>query len=169
MGDKMYFARIEKITREMVGKGIDLFLISPSSDLFYLTGYAAKGDERLLLLVLPQDGVPFILANLLYREQVKTLPVKECFFWKDGEDPFAILKSEIEKRKIKRGKAALEAGMPALFAVPISQTFPAVQFQLGSSLIDPSRQFKDEDELNSIRRASRAADEALAVLIRQGR
>jgi len=159
---------MEKIKKGMTEKGIDVFLIGPSSNLFYLTGYALEGDERLLLLVVPRDTGPFMLANLLYKEQVKTLPVGDSVFWKDGEDPFGLLKAEITKRKIKITRAALEPSIPALFSLPISRIFPVAGFDLGSSLTDPLRQYKDESELDLIRQASRKSDEALAAVIDKG-
>ena len=152
----------------MATAGIDVFFVSPSSNLFYFTGYAAKGDERLLLLVLPRDGAPFVLANLLYKEQVKSLPVDELVYWKDGEDPFALLKAEIEKRNIPVRKAALEPALPALFSLPLSQSFPGAQFVLGSPLTDALRQIKEPAELELLRHAGQESDRALAAVIDRG-
>ena len=152
----------------MAEKGIDAFLVSPSSNLFYLTGYVPGGDERLLLLVLPEEGDAFILANLLYREQVKDLPVNDFVFWKDGEDPYSLLTESIKKRNIKIKTAALEPQIPALFSLPLAGIFPDVQFVLGSLLTDPERQYKDESELDLIRRACRESDRALAAVMEKG-
>ena len=168
MDKTLYSVRMEKIRNAMDREGIDVFVVSPSSNLFYLTGYGAKGDERLLLLILPKEGAPFMLANLLYKEQVKTLPAADFVYWKDGEDPFALLKTEIDRRGIKVNKAALEPQIPALFSLPVSRHFPGAQFVLGSSLTDGLRQIKDLSELDLIRRASRASDRALAAVIDRG-
>ena len=168
MEGKIYFDRIRK-TRELMAKaGIDVFLVSPSSNLFYLGAYGVKADERLLVLALPLEAEPFVLGNLLYKEQLKTMPFGDFVYWKDGEDAFSLLKSEIEKRKIPAGKIALEPQLPALFSLPIAKSFPGAQFVLGSPLTDPLRQVKDEKELELIRRASRIFDQALAALIERG-
>ena len=168
MDEAVYFNRMQKIREAMAKARIDVFLVSPSSNLFYLTGYGSKGDERLFLLVLPLEGEPFILANLLYKEEVKSLPIKESVFWKDGEDPFGLLKNEIEKRNIRVNTAALEPQIPALFSLPIGQTFMDTHFVLGSSLTETLRQFKDPAELDLIRRACRESDRALAAVIDKG-
>ena len=172
MEETVFFGRMQKAIAEMAKTGVDVFFVSPSSNLFYLTGYAAKGDERLFLLVLPagqsSSGEPFILANLLYKEQVKSLPVKESVFWKDGEDPFGILKAEIEKRNIPVKKAALEPRLPALFTLPLSQTFGDTRFVLGSPITEALRQIKEAGELDLIRRACRESDKALAALMDRG-
>ena len=168
MDTDIYSERMEKIRKAMVVRETDVFLISPSSNLFYLTGYNIGPDERLLLLVLPKEGEPFIIANLLYKEQVDPLPVKALVYWKDGEDPFRLLKTEIDKRKIKIQTAALEPQVPALFLLPLQETFSETKFLPGSPLSDPLRRIKDENELDLIRQACRESDRALAVLIEKG-
>ena len=172
MEDLIYHNRMQKAKAEMANAGIDVFLLGPSSNLFYLTGYAAKGDERLFLLVLPLEGAangePFILANLLYKEQVKSLPVKEFVYWKDGEDPFCLLKAEIKSRNIPVKKTALEPHIPALFSLPLAQALPGTQFVLASPLMDTLRHIKGQDELELIRRASRESDRALAAVMDRG-
>ena len=163
--ETVYLGRLQKVREEMAKAGIDVFFVGPSSNLFYLTGYGAKGDERLLLLVLPRTGEPFILANLLYKEQVKSLPVKEFVYWKDGEEPFGVLRNEFGKRNIPVKKAALEGHIPAFFSLPLSGIFPGSLFVLGSFLTDTLRQCKDPSEIDPIRRASREMDRALAAVI----
>jgi len=168
MDANVYFDRIEKIKEAMKAQGIDVFLVSPSSNLFYLTGYGVGPDERLFLLVLPREGDPFIFANRLYEEQIKPLPVKDREFWQDGEDQFNLLKSSIESRNIKMKKAALEPQIPAFFSLPLAQTFPDTGFVLGSSLTGPLRQIKDDSELELIRKACRESDRALKAVIDKG-
>jgi len=165
METSVYQARMEKVRKEMAATGIDVFMVSPSSNLFYLTGYVPGGDERLLLLVLPQESEPFLIANQLYKEQTKPLPVADQVYWKDGEDAFSLLAAEIAKRKIKIKKASLEPQIPALFTLPLGKAFPGTVFELGSPLTDPLRQCKDESELALIRKACKESDRALSVLI----
>ena len=168
METNIFSLRMEKIKKAMIEQGIDVFFVCPSSNLFYLSGYSVGADERLFLLVLPAKGEAFIIANLLYKQQVSPLPVKDQLYWKDGEDPFSLLKSEIENRNITVQTIALEAQIPALFSIPLNSAFNKAQFVLGSSLIDPLRQLKDESELELIREACRQSDAALVTLIDKG-
>jgi Xaa-Pro dipeptidase len=159
---------MNEVREEMRKRGIDLFLVSPSSNLFYLSGYAVHGDERLLLLVLPREGEPFVLANLLYKDQVEPLLVTEFVYWKDGEDPFVLLKREIEKRNFPVENIALEPQVPAFFSLPIAEQFPRTVFTLGSPLTDTLRRHKDSGEIELIRRACKLSDQALAAVIEKG-
>ncbi|MDR0496183.1 MAG: Xaa-Pro peptidase family protein [Treponema sp.] len=166
MDANAYSVRMKKVREEMAKAGIDVFLVSPSSNLLYLTGYTLGPDERLFLLVLPLEEPPFLIANLLYKEQTKSLPVTDQVFWKDGENAFDLLKTEIAKRSIQVKKAALEPQIPAFFALPLGKIFP--NLELGSPLIEPLRQYKDESELELIRKACRESDRALGALIDKG-
>jgi Xaa-Pro dipeptidase len=168
MNADTYLDRMKKVREEMAKNGIDVFFVSPSSNLFYLTGYAIGGDERLFLLVLPREGEAFLIANLLYKEQTKTIPVSPQIFWKDGEDSFGLLKTEIENRKLQIKTAALEPQIPALFSLPLSKTFPGTQFELGSTFMEPLRQYKDESELVLLRKACQVSDQALRTVIDKG-
>jgi len=168
MDKQIYCKRLEKVRQKMDKKGIDVFFASPSSNLFYLTGCDISPDERLFLFVLPKEGENFLIANLLYKQQTKDLPVNNQIYWKDGDDPFKILKNVIKKQKIIIKTAALEPQITALLTLPLYETFSDTKFFLGSSLVDPLRKIKDDYELDLIRKACRESDRALAALIDKG-
>ncbi|MDR3086305.1 MAG: Xaa-Pro peptidase family protein [Christensenellaceae bacterium] len=169
MNEGIFEGRIRRTQAEMQGLGVDLFVAGASSNLFYLTGYPPRGDERLLALVLPKEGEPFFIANLLYRLQVERLPIGEKLYWADGENPYALLKAALEERGFKVCKVALEASLPARFALAIQQSLPGSSFVLGDALTEGQRLIKDESELRAIRRASAGADEALRAVLKRGR
>jgi Xaa-Pro dipeptidase len=168
MDTAVFRTRMDRVQGEMKKRGIGLFLAGPSSNLLYLSGYAVPGDERLLLLVLPAEGEPFVLANILYQDQVGGLPVKDFALWRDGDDPFALLRREIEQRNFPTARIALEPQLPAFFSLPIAERFPHTAFTLGSPLTDPLRLYKDPGELELIRRAAKLSDQALAAVIGRG-
>jgi Xaa-Pro dipeptidase len=169
MNKETYLARIRKTQGEMKKQGVDLFAVSPSSNLRYLTGYAIHADERLLLLLLPAEGSPFVIANRMYQAQAEIMPIDSFVYWVDGDDPFASLKREVEKREYGRKRIALETQLPALFSVPLAKLFPDSEFVLGASLTGPLRQYKDREELALIRHACGESDKALAELLEKGR
>jgi Xaa-Pro aminopeptidase len=168
MDKEQYRKRLQKTQEFMEDQGVDIFFVSPSPSLRYLSGYSLSGDERLLLLVLPARGDPFTLVNALYRSQAEIMPVSDFVSWSDGEDPVLLLQLEIEKRGFPTGKTAIEPSLPALFSVPLGRAFPKTEFILGSPLTNPQRQYKDGAELDRIRRASVLADGVLEGLVSRG-
>ena len=55
--------RISKIAGIMRERGIDLFLVTPGSDMKYLIGYEHPLDDKVLLFVLLPDGSNFVIHN----------------------------------------------------------------------------------------------------------
>ncbi|MDR0512036.1 MAG: Xaa-Pro peptidase family protein [Treponema sp.] len=170
MDANIFLDRVKKTQIRMSSSGTDAMLISPSSNLYYLSGYPSKGDKRLFLLVIPkcESKEPFIFANRLYKDQITSLPFKDIVCWKDGEDPFALIKAEIEKRGLPFSSAALEPQIPALFSLPLLKTFPSTQFSLAGPIIDRQRNIKEPGELDKMRQAGKCSDKALAAVIERG-
>lgn len=168
MKTSAFSPRIDKITEILKRENIDCFIAGPSSDLKYLCGYSIRGDERLLVLVLSPGHEPFILANILYELQVAETPVEDFVYWFDGENPFALLKSELEKRGIPADTIAVDSAMPALFTIQLAEQFANVKLINGSPLLQPLRIYKDRLELDAMIEATSRADEALKACIDKG-
>jgi Xaa-Pro dipeptidase len=166
-GAETFQRRREKVQELMRRQGVDIFAVCPSANLYYLSGYSYPADERLLLLILPADSPPFLFVNCLY--QTPALALESAVYWTDGEDPLGLLKKALAVRDLSCRTIALEGAMPALFTLPLSRLFPESRFVLGDSLTMPLRQCKEAQELDRIRWACRAADQALEELIAQGR
>ena len=168
MKDSAFASRVGKINEILKQEGIDCFLVTPSSDMKYLCGYSIKGDERLLALVLAPDHEPFIIANILYELQVTETPVTEFTYWFDGEDPFSLLKTELEKRGIRPKTIAVDAAMPALFTLQLNALYPDARFVNGSPLVQPLRVYKDRQEMDRMIESTAKADIALKRCMDKG-
>ena len=75
--------------------GIDLLVLTPGSDLRYLTGYHAHAMERLTALAVPSRGEPFLVVPRLEAPMVDAGPAGglglEVLAWDETDDPFALL------------------------------------------------------------------------------
>ena len=72
----LYEARLARARQAMREKGIDLLLLTPATDLFYLTGMRGHLFERLACCIITKDEVHFIspvfeLGNL--KEDTRSL------------------------------------------------------------------------------------------------
>ncbi|MEV4389903.1 aminopeptidase P family N-terminal domain-containing protein, partial [Micromonospora sp. NPDC049580] len=59
--------RLLAAQRATAAAGLDALLLTPGSDLRYLTGYDAHVGERLTCLVLPAEGAPTLIVPRLER------------------------------------------------------------------------------------------------------
>ncbi|MDR1603985.1 MAG: Xaa-Pro peptidase family protein [Gracilibacteraceae bacterium] len=168
MKAEVYLSRRERVRAAMAADGSDLCLVTPGSDLTYLTGCALPGDERLLALVLPRRGEDFLLANELYREQVKMLPLPSFVYWRDDEDPYARLADELRRRGLATGRLAVSDRTPCLWALNLGAALQGA-LRAGGVLTRPLRQYKDEAEIALMAAGSRAAEESLREALGPGR
>ena len=75
--------------------GIDLLVLTPGSDLRYLSGYHAHAMERLTALAVPRRGEPFLVVPRLEAPMVDAGPAGglglELLAWDETDDPFGLL------------------------------------------------------------------------------
>src|SRR3954453_21921730 len=75
--------------------GIDLLVLTPGSDLRYLSGYHAHAMERLTALAVPRRAEPFLVVPRLEAPMVDASPAGalglELLAWDETDDPFALL------------------------------------------------------------------------------
>lgn len=161
MDKQLCLNRIKKVKDYMKKEGIDLFLINPSANLKYLTGYNAKPDERLIVLVIGIDSEPFFIANRLYKPHIDETPITEAAYWYDGLSGAELLKKEINERNISTGTIAIDGSIQATLLFSIQEQFKQSKFVIGSKGIMDLRLIKDEFEINALMESGRLADLAL--------
>ncbi|MGC9209111.1 MAG: M24 family metallopeptidase [Nitrososphaeria archaeon] len=144
--------RVKRLQELMSGRA-DYAIITVGPNFFYLTGkWPLSSMERPFFLVVPRSGEPFVLAPALYESEIKELKAEKIIY-KDGDDPYALLRS-----RMKRGTILIDDGMPASHALRIQMSFENSVFDLLSPLMLSIRAVKDREELESIRKACAIVD-----------
>lgn len=146
--------------------GLDALLLTPSSDLAYLSGYRVLPSERLTCLVLPAEGVATLVVPAL--EGPRALAAVEdltLLTWGETEDPVARIRELAPRAR----RLAVADHMWALFALRLGRAFPAAELVSGSEVLRPLRMHKDAVELAALRDAGAAADRAFERLMRDVR
>lgn len=165
--NSVYQERLERAQREMARQGIDLLLIGPSSDLFYLIGYDAHLSERLNLLGLRQEGKPFLVLPVLeapLAQRAKDLV--EMHAWGETESPselVAKLVGPVAGQTIGVGDQ-LWSG----FLLKLQAAMPEANWQSALPVMRPLRVQKDERELELLAEVARRTDEAWHEFIEGG-
>ena len=170
MKNEFYANRIRRTQALMQEKDISCFLVSPSTDLKYLCDYhGMEGDERLLVLAIPREGEPFMLANAMYRAETGACAAEDIVFWPDGADPYQKLAEELWQRGYAAELVAVDQYMPARFVIGIQDALKQVRFYNGSGFTSQLRVYKDRHEMDLMAEASRIADLSLAQTVENGR
>lgn len=149
--------------------GIDALLITPGSDLRYLTGYAAKPLERLTCLVVPAHGEPTLIVPELEVPAAAAsgtdLPLRP---WAETDDPFVLVRSLLPDARC----IAVDDQMWASRVLALRTVLPDVDIRLAGPLISQLRMVKDTDEIAALREAAQAIDRVHARIgewLRAGR
>ncbi len=157
--------------------GADLLVLTPGSDLRYLTGYNAHAMERLTALAVPRQGEPFLVVPRLEAPMVDASPAGalglEVLAWDETGDPFALLASAATARLgTAPVRVAVGARTWAEHALGVQRALPGSALELASPVVDRLRMVKTPGEVEELAAAGAAIDRVharMATMLRVGR
>ena len=143
--------------------GIDLLVLTPGSDLRYLTGYNAHAMERLTALAVPSRGEPFLVVPRLEAPMVSASPAAalglELLAWDETDDPFALLARTAEGRLGSRPqRVAVGSRTWAEHALGVQRALSGSALELASPVVDRLRMVKTAAEVEELALAGAAID-----------
>ncbi|USS40779.1 aminopeptidase P family protein [Thermococcus aggregans] len=138
-------------------------LITPGSNLYYLTGMAPQAtEERLFLLVVNKNGESVLIAPKLYENEVEW---ENVVFWGDDEDPYEVLERVLSSLNLKSGRILVEDTMRASFLIRIEQLLEGYTFYPLSAVTKEMRMRKGEKEIRLMKKAAEIADKVFYEII----
>ena len=138
-------------------RGFGALLVSPSADLFYLSGYQMFPSERLTCLVLDADGKATMVCPALEAPRAAVAaPDVARSTWDETDDPFAVVAGLAPKS----GAIAVADQMWAAFVLKLQAALPDRVFTTASEITRGLRVRKDAAELEALRLVSESADRA---------
>ncbi|MEE6259947.1 M24 family metallopeptidase [Plantactinospora sonchi] len=159
--------RLAAAQRAAAEAGLDALLISPGSDLRYLTGYHAHAQERLTLLVLPAYGEPTLVVPALERPAAEASPAPRTGVrivdHPDGGDPYPLVVRALDGpvRTVGLGNR-----MWAEQALALRAALPDTTQRLAGDVLRSLRLRKSPAELDALREAGAAIDAVHARMAR---
>lgn len=163
--------RIARVQASMAGTSVDALLVHAGASLRYFSGIPWGATERLVALLVPQGGAPFLIGPEFERGSLvaaSQLPLAQLG-WEEHEDPCAVLSAALRERGV--GSLALDPELPWRLVQGMQRHAPAVRLLDGAPLIDGCRMYKSEAELALIRQAMAMTLEVhrqAAMLLRPG-
>jgi Xaa-Pro aminopeptidase len=150
--------------RDLAGDaGVDLLVLTPGSDLRYLSGYNAHAMERLTALAVPRRGEPFLVVPRLEAPMVDAGPAGslglEVMAWDETDDPFALLAGAATARLGSApARVAVGARTWAEHALGVQKALPGSALELASPVLDRLRMVKSAAEVRELALAGAAID-----------
>jgi Xaa-Pro aminopeptidase len=163
--DDVYADRLRRATAEAAARGIGALLVTPSADYEYLLGYRAPAMERLTCLVLPVEGMPTLvvprLEEPLARHALGALADRlEIVPWGESDDPFRV----VSARLVGALRVALQDQMWSRFVLKLRALLEPAELVDASPAIGAIRRVKQLEEVDRLRSAAEAADEAMRAI-----
>ncbi|RKN41506.1 M24 family metallopeptidase [Micromonospora endolithica] len=159
MGDEALYParRLAVAQRATAAAGLDALLLTPGSDLRYLTGYDAHEGERLTCLVLPAEGEPTLIVPTLERPAAEAAPDTgvRVVDHADGTDPYPLVVAALGGPVAAVG---LADRMWAEQVLALRAALPGVAQRLASEVLRELRIRKSPAEVAALAEAGAAID-----------
>lgn len=167
----IYNQRIAKARNLMKDTGLSLLVITPSSDLMYLTGYSKPATDRLTALLLTEHDSYFLCPAMEknYLEEVDCQA--EPILWEDSGDPFVKMVSALSAVGISKKsyiKAAVGNRMLSSSLLRLMELYPGILWSNADRVLVPLRKVKAPEEIDMIRKAQDMAERAFTRLLEHG-
>ncbi len=145
--------RIARVQASMGVSGVDALLVQAGASLRYFSGIPWGATERLVALLVPQSGSPFLIGPEFERGSLvaaSQLPLAQLG-WEEHEDPCAVLSAALRERGV--ASLALDPELPWRLVQGLQRHAVGVRLLDGAPLIDGCRMYKSANELALIRQA----------------
>lgn len=135
-------ARLEHARKRLAAIGADALLVNAGPSLRYFTGIGWSPTERLVAMLLPVSGKPWILCPAFERGSLEAeLAVDaELLLWEEDESPLALIADNLAANAV----LALDPLLPFHWSEPLRASFRPVS---GALVIDGLRMVKSATEL----------------------
>ena len=159
-----YRRRLEKLQQAMLREGVDVYLAATQVNMQYLSGFSEPPLERLMFLLVSQQGEPVWFTPTLSATSTATNPAgwQTRYVWHDSDGPSRALEACTRDYDLETATIAVDDEMPAAFLLRLQEALPAALFRAGGELMGSVRAVKDAEELRCMREAARLTDDALA-------
>ena len=147
--------------------------ITPGTSLVYFTGIRWWPSERILALLIPRQGDPFLVSPAFeegrLREQLRW-PI-EIRTWQEDDSPFVVAAKGLSDRGVRDGQVGVEETTRFTFVDRMRQAAPSLTFVSADPITIGCRAQKSEHELELMRLACAATFDvykALFASLREG-
>ena len=158
--------RLEQLQALMKKQNIDCVAICNSPNLFYMTGYAPKKDERFQTAFIPQSGAPVLAVPKMYTaHSYKDCNIKDQRTWIDGDDMLGFVSGILNELGVVGGRIAIDDTFEFRTFDLIRKTAGNAEFVPGSDLFTLLRMKKSKEEIDRMITSGKLSDWAVEQVL----
>ena len=151
-------SRIRRVQDAMAAADVAGLVVTPGSDLRYLTGYDAKPLERLTALVVPREGDPRLVVPALEVAEAERSPAAlagmDVVTHGETDDAYAVAVDGLRDA----ATVAVDDHMWSVRVFDLTAALPDARLVAAGPLLSDQRMRKGADEVASLRQAGQAID-----------
>jgi len=169
LGDATFARRTDRLRALAREAGASVvFATSGTTSFAYLVGARVERSERLIALVVPVEGDPFLVAPAFEVERMRRQTrIRDVRPWEEHESPYAVARDALGAARAN-ATILIEPHTEYQTALALGRAVPGATLLDGTSAFERLRLHKDDDELARLRRAiavtHHAFDAAFAAL-----
>lgn len=153
--------RLAKARELMGAEKIGALFLTGGTSLKYFTNMSWGLSERLLALVLPQEGRAFVVCPAFEhdraQEQIEAGPLKgtaDVLTWEEHESPYQRVAEGLRDRGLTTGRLGIEETVRYVFVAGAAAAVPAMELVSGTPVTAGCRMVKDAHEIALMRLAA---------------
>ncbi len=159
----VYGERRQRARELMSDEGLAAIFMEPATDFTYLSGASFGRSERLLAMIVPQQGETTFIAPSFEVERVERTIGAEgrVVGWEEDQSPHQLVADAL--KSIGRGRIGIEPSTRYGIVSRLCEAMPDFEFIDATDLFTQLRITKSEPELALIRRAISITQTAIAA------
>lgn len=145
--------RMARARQTMSNLAVDMLVVNAGASLRYFTGLPWGASERMVALLLPQQGNPILVCPEFERGSVMAgLAIEaEIQTWQEHDNPYALVASLMRSSQARH--VAIDPQAPFFLTEGLRQSVSSVTLLSASEIIDSARMIKSSNELALIQQA----------------
>jgi len=154
-------ARIDRARALMRDNDLSAMMLTGGTSLDYFTGIQWGLSERLLAVVIPVRGAPFLVTPAFERgramEQVAEGPLDtgtDVMIWQEHESPYALVAQGLQSRGLATGRLGIEETVRYVFSDGAAHALPAMSLASATPVTAGCRMVKTDHEVALMRLAA---------------
>jgi Xaa-Pro dipeptidase len=159
--------RFIETKKAMNSKNIDCLVLCNSPNLYYLTGYSPKKDERLQIAFITADGKSVMVVPMLYSMNAeKNCNIKDQRIWRDGDNLYSFIDKIADELGIKGGRIGIDSIMEFMQFDTILKSSVKSEFINANSVFKQLRMKKSPEEIELMAQSAKLSDDVMDMCIK---
>ena len=154
LGDATFERRFDRLRTLARDAGASVVFVSSGTTSFaYLAGAKVERSERLIALLVPVEGDPFLIAPAFELERMRRQTrIRALRPWEERESPYAVVRDALGTGH-GNARILVEPHTEYQAAQALAHALPGAALIDGTAAFEQLRLHKDDEELARIRRA----------------